>query len=320
MSTEVSRWVEEHARAVGTDDARGPLTDLAPLAHAARDATVVALGTATRVGREPSVLAHRMVRLLVEELGFRSVALEGGDAARVGLDRYVATGAGDPAALPAGARSFWQTAEIRELVRWMRDFNVRHSGDPVRFAGTAPHLRREMDGSAGPARLERALAENTVWWQEMTGDRIAYWGGLVHTLAGGPRTVSPGGAGSPPEEAHRSAGGHLRARYGARYVSVGLTFGRFPAAGVPAPGADTAEALLSSAGPAAYLLDPHADDAPPPARAWLRSARGIRLMGPGNAVFHVTGGSLADRFDLVAHLREVTPARPLPAPAGTSGG
>ncbi|MFE6775389.1 erythromycin esterase family protein [Streptomyces sp. NPDC057702] len=135
MTETVTRWISQHAHGLTTLDPTAPLTDLRPLADVVGDARVVALGTAIRQAHEPSALAHRLARYLVEDLGFRTIALEGDDAARVGLDTYVATGAGDPARLLAEARAFWQTGEILDLVRWMRAFNRQHPSDPVRFAG-----------------------------------------------------------------------------------------------------------------------------------------------------------------------------------------
>jgi erythromycin esterase len=76
-----------------------------------------------------SALSHRVVRLLVEELGFRSLALEGDDASTLGLDAYVRTGTGDPRVMLAEARSFWRTEEILDVIRWMRPFNRQPPDD-----------------------------------------------------------------------------------------------------------------------------------------------------------------------------------------------
>src|SRR5213083_1741518 len=80
-------------------DLDAPFDDLAPLANRARDATVVALGSATRQSHELSVLTHRVMRFLIDEHGFRTLALEGGEAASLELDTYVRTGEGDPLAI-----------------------------------------------------------------------------------------------------------------------------------------------------------------------------------------------------------------------------
>src|SRR5207249_8767266 len=68
-------------------DLDGPFDDLAPLANRAREATVVALGSATRQSHELSVLSHRVMRFLINEHGFRSLELEGDEAASIDLDK-----------------------------------------------------------------------------------------------------------------------------------------------------------------------------------------------------------------------------------------
>ncbi|GAA2434346.1 erythromycin esterase family protein [Streptomyces macrosporus] len=311
MTDEVTQWIRNHAHRLASLDPQAPPADLRPLADMARDARVVAMGDACRQTHELSVVSHRIVRLLVEELGFRTLALEGDDASRVGLDEYVRTGTGDPRALLAEARSFWRTEEILDVLRWMRSYNRRHPDDPVRFVGVAPS-RRFTSGHDGLAGIERGLAEETLRWYEHTGDRIVYWGGLAHTANGAARTVSP----SSPPLTHRNAGSRLRERFGSGYVSIGLTFhhGTAPYP-VPAPPPEFADALLGSAGPEAYLLDLRAD-VPDRVGAWLGTPTRTRLIGPDydprdDAAYHMSGGSLADWFDAVVHVREVTPVRPL---------
>ncbi|MFD0444038.1 MULTISPECIES: erythromycin esterase family protein [Streptomyces violaceusniger group] len=194
MAEMVTRWIEEHAHRLTTLDPEAPLTDLLPLLDIVRDAKVVAIGASTRQTHELSALSHRIVRLLVEERGFRSLALEGDNPSSIGLDEYIGTGAGDPRALLARARPFWRTEEILGVVRWMRSFNRRHPGDPVRFVDTAPTAQEHLAQLSLPdglARIELGLAEDTIRWHENTADRIVYWGGLAHTVNGTPRTVSP---------------------------------------------------------------------------------------------------------------------------------
>ncbi|WP_262704085.1 MULTISPECIES: erythromycin esterase family protein [Streptomyces] len=313
MTEMVTRWIEDHAHRLTTLDPEAPLTDLLPLLDIVRDAKVVAIGASTRQSHELSALSHRIVRLLVEERGFRSLAIEGDNPSSVGLDEYIRTGAGDPRALLAGARSFWQTEEILDVVRWTRSFNRRHPDDPVRFVDTAPAAREHLAQLSLPdglARIELGLAEDTIRWHEHTADKIVYWGGLAHTVNGTPRTVSP----SSPPMTHRNAGSYLRERFGAGYVSIGLTFHHGLAPGpVPEPPAEFADAILGGTALDAYLLDPRADGQAA-VRAWFTTPTRTRLLGPhydpaDDAAHHLSGGSLADWCDAVLQVREVTPAR-----------
>ncbi|MFL1379345.1 erythromycin esterase family protein [Nocardiopsis protaetiae] len=318
MSAAVA-WIRKNAYGLTAGEADGPLDDLRPLASMVRDAEVVAVGTAARQTRELAVVAHRIVRLLVEEEGFRSVALEGDDPARVGLNAYVATGEGDPRAMLAESRPFWRLAEILDLVYWMRAYNLRHPRDPVRFLENPEPKVEDTPALRGLAGIEWTLAEGVTRWRERTGDRIVYWGGSAHTAVGDPRTVSP----SSPPETHRNMGGYLRDRLGDGYRSIGLTLGR-GSIGVPlpAPAAGTIDAVLDEAatGAPGYLLDLRAPRPPEVARL-LDAPTRTRLIGPfydpaEDEDHHLSGGALTSWFDAVVHVPRVTPAGPLPAPVG----
>lgn len=324
MTETVTQWIRQHAHPLTTLDPEAPLTDLSPLAGLIGDAEVVAIGASTRQSHELSALAHRTVRLLVEDLGFRSLALEGDDAARVGLAEYIGSGTGNPEASLSGARSFWRTEEMLDLVRWMRSYNRRNPDDPVRFTEDLGSSRTPRpDDRAG---IDRDLAESVRRWHEHSGDRIVYLGGLAHTANGDARTTCP----TSPPVTHRNAGGHMREYFGSGYLSIGLTFhhGMAPYP-VPAPPAEFADAVLGSAGLDTYLLDLR-DDAPAAVRAWLDSPARTRVIGPvydpaDNAAHRLSGGSLADWFDILLHSRVVTPVRfleqePSPAAARQTGG
>ncbi|MCX4680285.1 erythromycin esterase family protein [Streptomyces sp. NBC_01433] len=326
MTETVTQWIRRHAHPLTTLDPQAPLTDLSPLADLIGDAKVVAIGASTRQAHELAALAHRTVRLLVEDLGFRSLALEGDDAARVGLGEYIRSGTGNPEASLSGARSFWRTEEMLDLVRWMRSYNRRNPDDQVRFTEGVGSSRtrtpqRQPQSQSQPqpqpqpqpddrAEIDRNLAESVMRWHERSGDKIVYLGGLAHTANGDSRTTYP----TSPPMTHRNAGSHMREHFGSGYLSVGLTFhhGMAPYP-IPAPPAEFADAVLGSAGLDAYALDLHGDG-PAAVRAWLDAPARTRVIGPAydpadNAAYRLSGGSLADWFDVILHSRVVTPVR-----------
>ena len=274
-------------------DLDAPFDDLAPLANRARNATVVALGSATRQSHELSVLTHRVMRSLIDEHGFRSLALEGDEAASIDLDTYVRTGEGDPLTILAGARPFWRLAEILAAVRWIRARNERNPSDPVRVV----HVVEPPAQLAGSEDVERRVAQITIAWHEQTGHRIVYWGGLAHTVVA--RTVSFAATG-------QNAGSYLRERFGSGYVSIGLTFhhGSLPFP-VEEPPGDYVEAVLGAVGLETYLLQVHRTW-PDPVREWLDTPAKTRLIGPG--IHELSVASLSTWFDFVIHSQRVTPA------------
>lgn len=176
----------------------------------------------------------------------------------------------------------------------------------------------ETLASGDMGEVEQHLADNSIWWHEQTGHRIVYWGGFPHTAVARARRVSfpP----SPPVT-HRNAGSYLRDHFGKAYVSIGLTFdhgsvrpGPVPVA-VPAPAENFADAVLGGTGLNAYMLDLRTDH-PPTVRAWLETPAKLRLVGPGydpseNADNYMSGGSVARWFDILVHVRQVTPTRPV---------
>lgn len=302
-------WINDHAVPVRLD---GLPDELEPVRAMVGEARVVALGAATRDSHELSVLADRLLRFLVAELGFRALALEGDDPASVLLDEYVRTGAGDPHALLAGARSFLRTTELLDVVGWVRRFNEQHPADPVRIVHTRDTGRHVGVQTGGLDTIDRMLAENVLDWHQSTGQRIVYWGGTAHTAVAPRRVLSPG-----PGSAGPSAGSHLREHLAAGYLSVGLTFDHGKTFHeFPAPAEGFAEAPLGQADEPVFLLDLRAE----PGNAWVHRPVRTRLVGPvydpaDDAAYHLAGGTFGEWFDVVGHCREVTAVGTLDARA-----
>jgi erythromycin esterase len=301
MNMAVVTQIAERATSLRLDlDA--PFDDLDPLTDRVRDAKVVALGSAVRHSHELCTLTDRVMRFLMDQHGFRSLALEGDEAASIGLDTYVQVGECDLRAILAGARSFWRFAEILEAVRWIRARNEQNPSDQVRVVHVAEQPREAVRQLAGGESIERRVADLTIAWHEQTGHRIVYWGGLAHT-ANGLATGS-------------NAGSHLRQRFGSGYVSIALTFhhGSLPALGslpllvADHPPADYVEAVLGAVDLETYLLKIHGDW-PQSVREWLDVPAKTRLIGPG--IHELLGPSLRTWFDFIIHSRRITPARAL---------
>lgn len=148
MNEAVTTWINRHATPLTEATPEAALTDLAALTDVVGDATIVGLGQTTRAGREIMVLGHRIVRFLVERLGFRALAIQDDESVIADLDHYVLTGKGDATATLKLAWRPWQNTNTVEVVEWIRRYNIEHPDDPVRLHGLNPAVARLSDYDA----------------------------------------------------------------------------------------------------------------------------------------------------------------------------
>jgi erythromycin esterase len=98
------------------------------------------------------------VRLLGEQLGFRSVAMEGDWATGIELNRYVLTGQRDPAELVKGMGAPWSIREVQAVLQWLRAWNARHR-EKVQFVGTDVFDTRRPIYDAVSRYVQQAASE-----------------------------------------------------------------------------------------------------------------------------------------------------------------
>jgi erythromycin esterase-like protein len=91
-----STWLRGAAVPFDRVDPTDNMDDLEPLRKIVGDARVVSLGEATHGTREFFQMKHRVLRFLVERMGFTAFAIEATWPEANRLDRYVRTGEGDP--------------------------------------------------------------------------------------------------------------------------------------------------------------------------------------------------------------------------------
>jgi erythromycin esterase len=295
---------------------------LEPLAAVVGDATVVGLGVTTHGAREVTVQTHRIVRFLVERLGFRAVGTD--EAASVGrpVDAYVREGAGVGAgaarAVVGGLWPHHRTVEVLDIVEWMRGFARGTPDDPVRFAGLGPEAH-EDEGDDPIGFAEARIAEAALRWREDVGSKLVVISGATHTAVAPERTVTIGSA----AVTHRNAGSRLRDQLGDGYVSLGLTFhhGTVDLGGgdgpheIPPPPARTIESTLGDP-PAPVVFDLRAGGDERVQR-WLDTPATMRLVGPAfdpdePSKALMSGGSLAQWFEALVHIGTVAPVTVLP--------
>lgn len=180
----VTRWITGHAHPFAGVDVDDHLDDLQPLAAMVGDAVVVGLARPTHGAHELSRLTHRILRYLVEHLGFRSLAVEEDWTTGIELDSYLRSGVGDPRALLRHAFPQWQNEEFLDVLRWLRAHNERHPADPVRLVGldvssvrtvaydaatthvrrVAPDLLDDLNAHHDAIRPVDPIDEHTAWY------------------------------------------------------------------------------------------------------------------------------------------------------------
>ena len=131
----VTEWIAGHAIPLSTVEARHGFADLQPLKKVIGDARIVELGEATHGTREFFQLKHRMLEFLATEMGFTIFSIEANMPEAYKLNDYVLRGEGDPAKLLKGMYFWtWDTEEVLDMIRWMREFNQSGKGH-VEFTG-----------------------------------------------------------------------------------------------------------------------------------------------------------------------------------------
>jgi erythromycin esterase-like protein len=131
----VTEWVRGNAIRLTTPEAGHGFQDMEPLKKVVGNARIVSLGEATHGSREFFQLKHRMLEFLATEMGFTIFSIEANMPEAYKLNDFVLKGEGDPAALIKGMYFWtWDTEEVLDMVRWMREFNKSGKGR-VEFTG-----------------------------------------------------------------------------------------------------------------------------------------------------------------------------------------
>ena len=146
-------WAREYAVPVEMEGRLGESIDLSVLEPTVARAAVVALGESRHDAREQFLLKNAVIKYLIEEHDFTTVALEESFAHAELINRFVVRGEGDLDRLMnrMGAWFIWDTEEIRSMLTMLREHN---EGQPperrVRFAGLdITHPIREIEAVTG---------------------------------------------------------------------------------------------------------------------------------------------------------------------------
>ena len=141
-------WLVENAISLPLPQPTFELDNLDALGSSMGNAEVIALGDATHGTREFNQMKFHLVRFAVERLGIRLFILEEGFTHCLSVNQYLQTGIGTAEeALDRLSGWVWKTEQMRNLVKWMRRWNIRHPDDPIAFYGM------DMQSFKSPALL-----------------------------------------------------------------------------------------------------------------------------------------------------------------------
>jgi erythromycin esterase-like protein len=166
---------------------------------------LLALGEPTHGEDALLELRNDLFRQLVEQDGYRTIAIESDCLMGLAVDDYVTSGAGtldDVLERGFSHRWFNASAANRELVRWMRAYNDgRPASEHLRFAGFDGPL--EMTGAASPRPALIALhAYLTAWVDHDLLPGTA--GTLDHLLGADDQWTSPAAMMDPAQSVGRT--------------------------------------------------------------------------------------------------------------------
>lgn len=247
-------------------------------------AAIIGLGENSHGARGLFRLKASLVRYLVEHEGFDTFALEmpAGPAATVN-DYVLGSTDDEKAALRALSYPSWQTAEMWELLEWLRAHN-REAASPVTFHG----LDTSRDPGDERSDDERMADQVEVLMEDAGG--LIIWADNTHVT-----------------RAPSAMGGRIARQHGDAYVAVGFTYneGRYSAYGPDNPYPvhpgypGTHEYILSRAMTDRFLL---ALDRLPASHPLL-DVRGWRYIGSRPQEMHqFYPHRLRDHFDVIGYV------------------
>ncbi len=284
---------------------------MAALGQAAGDARIVALGAASYGTHEFADLNRQAIQYLVTQKNFTVVALGANWAETHAIDRYIKTGVGDPTTAIESLNAWpWETAEVLQLVEWMRAFNAAPGPHPVlSCAGfdiqpspaaarmVTDYLEKYAPEAAGPAELA---------YQELrdAGRAAASAAAVAHGLDARHRALTAASGEDAWAEARQAAAVAYQSRQ-MQLAGKGLDFRAESMAGNLEwlAGAHPGEKIV------VWTHNANISAAPGAMGAWLRQRYGRQLYTVGYAF---RGGELR-----AVENNDVVVRRAAPSPEGT---
>jgi erythromycin esterase len=129
LSLEQINWLKNNVDTFQTADPVEKNDGLSFLKKMVGDAKIVSLGEGTHGTHEFLTMKHRIIKYLVEKMGFTVFAIEANMPEARNVNKYVLNGIGNPKDVLAGLYFWtWNTQEVLDMLKWMRDYNSSKKG------------------------------------------------------------------------------------------------------------------------------------------------------------------------------------------------
>lgn len=144
------------------------------LRAALEGARVVGLGEATHGSREFGDLRLSLTKILIEQSGFRVVAVEASESRLAVLAPFISGEVGDgPEVRQRIERGWIGRRTLRLMIEWARQWNAEHTLDRVRIVGIDAQENEDARRNLGPF-LEKAYGERAAKrWKEAEAELAA---------------------------------------------------------------------------------------------------------------------------------------------------
>lgn len=196
-------WIDKHAHRLRTDSA--DVNHFSFLSEELGDRTILGLGEASHGTHEFYVQKARIVRYLITELNYKTVAFEIPSYFADSINNYLNSGTGNLKEMMQNL-ALYNTREICDLFQFIRDHNVGHS----------PEDRVEVWGFDSEEywydqlTRDKRMAENIVGHLNERPEKTILWAHNVHL------------AKDTTMARYEAMGSHLKAAFGSDYYVLFL--------------------------------------------------------------------------------------------------
>lgn len=155
-SSNTDTKLKEYLIPIETSTTKDNVEDLQPLKEILQDKTIVGIGESTLGSKEFVNIKYRLVRFLVEEMGYRIFAIDAEFSDVKVVNDYIINGKGTIDDALWALRHFmwstskvdkdifliethaylasWTTIELKDMIEWMKEYNLK-SKDKIKFYG-----------------------------------------------------------------------------------------------------------------------------------------------------------------------------------------